>query len=207
MSFRFAVFFLLVLLVAPLSEAKNKKKQVLPDYVLNAETVSVVIEPDAGEPMTKPTANRTAQDNVERELTKWGRFRLVVDAQTADLIIALRTGHASGPTISNSPIDDRPVIIQSGDGNVRVGGQQGHPGDLENPGLGRSVDRSPRISNEIGSSEDMFSVYRGGIEYPLDAPPIWRFMAKGALSGRQIPAIEQFKKAITESEKQRVQKP
>ena len=207
MSTRFAVFFLFVLMIASPSEAKDKKKQVLPDFVLKAETVVVVIEPDAGEPVTNPTANRTAQDNVERQLEKWGRFRLVMDPQVADLIIAVRTGHAAGPTISNSPGDDRPVIIQSGDGNVRVGGQQGRPRDLVNPGIGRSVDRGPRIGNEIGPSEDMFSIYRGGIEYPLDAPPIWRYMAKGALKGPQVPAVEQFKKALTESEKQRAQKP
>jgi hypothetical protein len=207
MSARLTIFFLIVLVVAPLAEAKDKKKQVLPDYVLKAQTVSVVIYADAGEPVTNPTANRTAQDNVEKALMKWGRFRLVMDAQTADLVIAVRMGHAGGPTISNSPIDNRPVIIQPTDGDIRVGGQHGRPPDLNDPGLGRSADRSPRISNEIGPSEDMFAVYRGGIEYPLDAPPVWRYIAKGALSAPQVPAVEQFKKSLTESEKQHPQKP
>jgi hypothetical protein len=53
----------------------------------------------------------------------------------------------------------------------------------------------------------MFEVYLGRIDYPLDAPPIWRFSAKNALNGPQIPAVEQFRKAIEESEKQRQQKP
>jgi hypothetical protein len=43
------MFISLVLLV-PQPDAKNKKKQALPDYVLNAERVLVVIRPDAGEP-------------------------------------------------------------------------------------------------------------------------------------------------------------
>jgi hypothetical protein len=50
-------------------------------------------------------------------------------------------------------------------------------------------------------------VYRGGGEYPLDAPPVWRYIAKGSLDAPQVAAVEQFRKAIEESEKQRQQKP
>jgi hypothetical protein len=53
----------------------------------------------------------------------------------------------------------------------------------------------------------MFEVYLGGIKDPLDAPPIWRYTAKNALDGPQVVAVEQFRKAIEESEKQRQQKP
>ena len=207
MSARMTVFFLALLLVVPLVHAKKKKRQALPDYVLQAQTVLVVIYPDAGEPVTNPTANRTAQDNVEKALMKWGRFRLVMDSQTADLIIAVRKGHGGGPTISNSPIDNRPVIIQPSDGDIRIGGQQGRPPDTTNPGLGGPVDRGPRIGNEIGTSEDTFEVYRGGVEYPLDASPVWRYIAKDALNGPQVPAVEQFRRILTESEKQHQQKP
>ncbi len=207
MSARMTIFFLIVLVVAPLVHAKNKKKQLLPDYVLKAQSVLVVIHPDAGEPLTNPTANRTAQDNVEKALTEWGRFRLVMDAQTADLIIAVRKGHAGGPTVSNSPTDRRPVILQPSDGNIRVGGQQGRPPDLSNPGLDPSADRGPRIGNEVGPSEDTFEVYMGKVEHPLDGAPIWRYMGKGALNGPQIRAVEQFRSAISESEKQHQQKP
>ena len=100
---------------------ENQEKQVLPDYVLKVQTVAVAIQPYAGEPLTNPTANRTAEDNVERALTQWGRFRLVSDAQFADLVIAVRTGHAGGQTVNNSPTDNRPLIIQQGGGNTRVG--------------------------------------------------------------------------------------
>jgi hypothetical protein len=203
MPVRTPVFLLIVLLAAPpLAQPKNKKKQVLPDYVLKAQTVLVVIQPDAGEPVTNPTANRTAQENVEKALTDWGRFRLVMEEQTADLIIAVRKGHASGPTVSGLPTDSRPVIIQPGDGNIRLGGQQGRP-----PGAGGSPDTGPRVGHEMGSSEDTFEVYRGGVESPLDSPPVWRYMAKDALSGPRVPAVEQFRKMVAESEKQQQQKP
>ena len=204
---RMPIFFLVVFVLAPLAVAKNKKKQVLPDYVLKAQTVVVVIHPDAGEPLKNPTANRTAQDDVEKALMKWGRFKLVMDARTADLVVAVRKGHAGGPTISDSPTDNPPVIYQPSGGDTRAGGQHGRPPDLSNPGLGGAADRGPRIGNEIGSSDDTFEVYRGGVDYPLDAAPVWRYMAKGALNEPPVAAVEQFRKAIDESEKQRQQKP
>src|SRR5580704_17133371 len=89
----------LVLLAISLSPsaAKDKKKQQLPNVVLNAQRVFVVIHPDAGESLTDPRANRTAQDEVERAISKWGRFNLVMGPETADLVIAVRKGHAGGP--------------------------------------------------------------------------------------------------------------
>src|SRR5258707_10168937 len=130
MSVRVPVISLLLLFSISISiypaQAKNKRKQPLPDVVLNAQRMFVVIRPDAGEPLTNPRANRTAQDEVERAISKWGRFDLVMDASTADLIVAVRKGHAGGPTISNSPADNRPVIFQPGGepgAGVRLGGQ------------------------------------------------------------------------------------
>jgi hypothetical protein len=95
---------------------------------------------------------------VEKAIMNWGRFRLVMDAQTADLVIAVRKGHAGGPTVRNSPADNRPDIVQPSDGNIRIGGQQGRPPDVTNPGLGGSADRGPRIGNEIGPSDDTLEV-------------------------------------------------
>jgi hypothetical protein len=200
--------FLALLLLFPQAGAKNKKKQVLPDFVLKAQTVAVVIRPDAGEPVTNPLANRTARDNVKNAMTKWGRFRLVTDAQTADLIVAVRKGHASGPAIGNSPADDQPIIYQPSGGDVLGAGQHGRSPDLTNPGLGRNpADRGPHITDEMGPSEDSFEVYMGGGDFPLDAPPIWRYMARGALNTPQVTAVEQFKNAINQSEQHRQQKP
>jgi len=204
---RMTIVSLIVLLLVPLAPAKDKKKQELPDYVLKAETVAVVIRPDAGEPVTNPMANRTAEDNVERALSQWGRFRLVSDAQFADLVIAVRKGHAGGQTINNSPIDNRPVTIQSGGGDTRAGAQQGRPSDLSSP-VGPGGQRMPQVGNEVGPAEDVFEVYISGrdVEHPLDAAPIWRYMGKNALDGPQVKAVEQFKNAITESEKVSQQK-
>ena len=200
------VCLLLVLFSIHPAEAKNKKKQQLPDIVLNAQRVLVVIRPDAGEPLIDPMANRTARAEVESALSKWGKFEVVMDGQMSDLIVAVRKGHAGGPAISNSPLDNRPVIFEPGEGNARIGGSPSRPPDLTNPGLG-PADRQPRINSQIGPSDDTFEVYLGNVEYPLDAPPIWRYSARDALNGPQVAAVEQFRKAVDESEKQRQHKP
>jgi hypothetical protein len=188
--------------VVPLAAAKNK--QVLPDYVLQAQTVAVVLMPDAGESVTDPAANRTAELNVEKAILQWGRYRLIPDALTADLIVAVRKGHAGGPAISSAPIDTRPVILQPSPGTIYAGGQKGPPPDLTQqdprpPG--------PTISHEAGTPEDTFELFRGGVEYPLDAAPMWRYIAKDALDAPEVRAVEQFRKAVADSEKQQKQKP
>jgi hypothetical protein len=69
------------------------------------------------------------------------------------------------------------------------------------------VNRGPQLGNQISSSDDTFEVYMGRGEYPLDAPPLWRYVAKDSLNAPQVDAVEQFRKAIEESEKQRQGKP
>jgi hypothetical protein len=203
MSARSTLIGFVVLALVPFAAAKNR--QVLPDYVLQAQTVAVVIQPDAGEPVTHPTANRTAEENVEKALLQWGRYRLVTDAEFADLVIAVRKGHAGGPIIANSPTDNRPLTIESAGPTTRAGVQQGRPSDLTTPLPGEPA--GPRPANEIGSAEDSFEVYRGRVQYPLDAAPLWRYRAKDALDAPQVRAVEEFHKVITESEKAQKQKP
>jgi hypothetical protein len=209
MPSRISVVLVFLLLLASQIDAKNKKKQLLPDDVLRAQRVMVVIHPDASEALTNPMANRSAQDAVERAIAKWGRFNLAVDPQTADLIIAVRKGNKSGPVISHSPADDRPVIYQPGVPEARVGQPQqpGRRPDLTEPLPGAPGDRGPQLGSQMGSSDDTFEVYRGGGEYPLDAAPVWRYIAKGSLDAPQVDAVEQFRKAIEESEKQSQHKP
>jgi len=208
MSRRISIVFLFLLLLSVLPiQAKNKKKQLLPEDVLRAQTVLVVIHPDAGEAVTTPLANRNAQDEVEKAITKWGRFNLVMDPQIADLIIAVRKGNKSGPIISHSPADNRPVIFQPGVGDARIGQQQGRPPDLSQPMPGDMGNRGPQLGSQVISSDDTFEVYRGRIEYPLDTSPVWRYIAKDSLNAPQVQAVEQFRKVIEESEKQSQHKP
>ena len=203
MSARLTLIYLIVLASASFAFARNKQE--LPSYVLQAHTVAVMIQPDAGEPVANPTLNRTAQENVEKALSQWGRFQLVTDAQFADIVIAVRKGHASGPTIANSPTDNRPITIQPGAGNTRVGVQQGPPSDLTYPLPGQPTGTQP--GGEIGGTADSFEVYQGKVQYPLDAAPFWRYRGNDALDEPQVRAVEEFRKAVAESEKAQKHKP
>jgi hypothetical protein len=206
---RMSVLLSVALLLAPFTSAKDKNKAILSAEVLRAQTALVVINPEAGEPLMDPSANRRAQEDVEKSLMKWGRFRMVMEPQTADLVIAVRkgTGRAASPTIRGGPIDNRPVILEpTENGDVRIGAQHRHPPNLTPPGMGAPQDTGPRLGNEVGPSEDTLEVYRGGVESPLDSAPVWRYMAKDALRSPVVPAVDQFRKAVDEAEKAATQK-
>jgi hypothetical protein len=81
--------------------AKKKEKQVPPDAVLRAQTVFVMIDPDAKEPLAEPNANLKAQKAVEEALMKWGKFRLALDTGTADIVISVQKGNRKGGIANN----------------------------------------------------------------------------------------------------------
>ena len=56
----------ILVLSTSLVSAGGDKKPVLPAYVLSAETVFVLIDPDAGTSPTAPMANQKARDDVEK---------------------------------------------------------------------------------------------------------------------------------------------
>jgi len=198
----FSLILLATLLAVP-ANAKDKKKSSLPEYVLRASSVLVVVSPGAGEPVDNPMANATARENVEKALMQWGRLRLVMDGQESDLVIAVRTGSGKmmQPTIKGGPIDNRPGVAQGTDSSIRIGAQQGHPAGDPGAGPQNGPQNSPHISNEVGPSNDMFEVYRGGVPDPLDSPAVWRYIAKDCLRAPNVSAVEEFRKAMAEAEK------
>lgn len=197
----------LLLIAFAAAKDKDKKKAVLPEDVVRAQTVRVVIDPEAGEPLDQPMANSTARDNVEKALMEWGRFRLVMDGQESDLVIAVRTGSGQSvrPTMKGGPIDQRPGVAQSTDSSIRIGGQRGQP-NMGDPNS-YPQNQGPHMSNEIGPGEDIFAVYRGTGD-PLNSPPVWRMIRKDCLrpTGSQVPAVEEFRKVMVEAEKPKVPK-
>ena len=207
MFLRMRALLLLPLVFVSLPAAGNKKKVVLPPYVLNARTVVVLIDPDSGTSMDAPLANKTAQEDVEKALMKWGRFTPVLDTQTADLVITVRKGSGKivQPTIGGQPTNDRPIIVQQTDNTIRIGGQKGRQVGSTDP-QPQDTRATPRM--EVGPSEDMFVVYEG---HPRGAfnqqTPAWRYLAKNALHSPDVPAVAEFRKLIDEAEKQQKSKP
>jgi hypothetical protein len=53
----------------------------------------------------------------------------------------------------------------------------------------------------------MFVVYRGKRDNALDGPPVWRYSEKDALRTPDVPAVDAFRKAIVEAEKQKASTP
>jgi hypothetical protein len=200
-----------IILSSALAPAKDKNRAVLPADVLHARTVLVVVDPTAGVDVRDPNANRLARANVEKALDQWGRFTLVEQGLTAELVITVRkgTGKLIQPTIGGTPINGTPPV--SGDSTstptqstsrtgVRWG--RGIPNDPSNAGTQPST---PEPQIEAGSPQDTFVVYRGSTDpdrSPLDAPPVSRYSAKDALASPSVPAVEVFRKLIAESEKQ-----
>lgn len=207
MLVRMRILLLLVLVCTSLAIAGNKKKILLPAYVLKARTVLVLIDPTAGISMTSPLANKTAQEDVEKALMKWGRLSPVMDTLTADLVITVRkgSGRIVQPTIGGTPTNDRPVIVQPTDGVIRIGGQKGRSPDT--PAQPLPQDTRPSPQTEVGPSEDMFVVYEGHVDGPLERAPVWRYMNKNALRSPDVPAVAEFRKIIEEAEKQQKGKP
>ena len=207
----------LILLVFSLSLAVAKKKPQVPKFVLDAHTVCVIIDPDAGTSLSDPLGNKTAQDEVEKALMKWGRFQLVQEPGRADLVIVIRKG-ANKPvdrTIGNLPTNDRPVTVQQTDNAIRIGGQQGRaPGS---PSQTMPQDTRTEQQTEVGTAvaEDSFIVYGPGIAtdessgsdrtFPAGRNVGYRLMGKNLLKSPEIQAVSDFHKAIDETEKQNQQ--
>jgi hypothetical protein len=199
---RLSLLLSLVLLFACFAPANTKKKDALPAEVLEAQTVVVLVDPDAGMSTSAPLANRTAQEDVEKALAKWGRLRLVlIGGNNADLVITVRKGNGKvvQPTVSGEPTNDRPVVVPS-DNGIHVGVQQGRPPDSTQA---PPADTSPRLGGEVGPTEDTFLVYRGGSgSPPLERAPVWRYVSKNALHSPDVPAVGEFRKAIEAALKQ-----
>jgi hypothetical protein len=186
---------------------KDKKKVILPKDVLDAGTVLVVVDPDAGIAVEAPNANRTAQQDVEKALMNWGRFTLASDVSTADLIISVRKGNGkvAQPTIGGVPANNRPVIFEPSDSGGTFGGHRGNPTQAGDPTGAQPQNPHPQV--EIAPVQDMFAVYRGRRDNALDAPAVWRYNAKDALRSPDVPAVDVFRNLIKEAEKQQSSTP
>jgi hypothetical protein len=189
--------------------ASAKKKAILPADVLRARTVLVIVDPAAGVDVRDPNANRAARADVEKALDQWGRFTLVQEGLTADLVIMVRKGNGKliQPTIGGTPVNETPPVNggttssptqSTARGSVRWG--SGIPNDPSNAGPS-----TPAPQLEAGSPQDMFVVYRGSTDpnwSPLDAPSVWRYSGKDVLASPSVPAVEAFRKLVAESERE-----
>jgi hypothetical protein len=207
----------LLLLVPSLTLAKDKKnKTILPPYVLQARTVAVIIDPEAGVSLDDPRANEMAQRDVETALLNWGRYQPILSRREADLIIVVRrgTGKLASGTIRDPRQGNQPGVIEPTDSGIRIGVQHGreypasgqpgsYPGDASD-GQERRMDQRPHPQATVGGAEDSFIVYQGQMqgrtEAPLESVPAWRYEEKNALKPHTVPAVDEFRKAVEAGE-------
>jgi hypothetical protein len=194
-----------------LTPALAKEKPTLPAYFLRARTVAVLIDPAAGISLEDSNANQTAQHDVETALLKWGRFIPVISPVDADLIIVVRKGHGklADATISDPRQNSRVGAASRTDGAISIGAQHGTPppntAGAHDPNLDGNSTAQPQA--EIGNTDDSFQVFEGKTEEnPTDAPAGWRWIRKNGLHPHDVPAVDEFRKAIEEAEKQAAQK-
>ncbi len=201
--------FLLTAVIPGTARNKDKKKLLLPDDVLQARSVLVTVDPEDGVSLTHPNDNPIARQDVENAIMRWGRFNLVMDARSADLILLVHRGRGKmvEPIVRGGPQDDRPVIAEStsdADGETtRIGVQHGNrQEDLPDP----DANTGPHVGEQIGATQDMLTVYRGGPDSvgenggPIGGAPVWRYIAKDALHSPDVPAVGEFRKAIEAAE-------
>lgn len=198
---RHGLFLLLVTLLTGSAVAKDKNS--LPDWVLEAHTVRVVVSPDASDSLNHPMANSDAQQAVQRALADWGRFTLA-EGQETDLVISVRAGgKVVSSTLETGPADTREEV-RPGDGNVRIFGQQGRSPAIADPTADPKRTK-PHLGKQIGRVDDVFEVFRGGVAYSAKSAPIWQYAAKDALKAPNVAAVEQFRKAVAAAERHRAQ--
>jgi hypothetical protein len=184
-----------VCLLATLGFAKDKKKNILPTYVLRAQTVAIIIDPNAGFTVDDPQANRVAQRDVEAALLNWGRYNPILQTNDADLIVVVRKGNGRivNDTIHDPRQNNRPGSVIPADNGASISGQHGTHTN--------QPDQEATPQMEIGQTDDSFVVYEGGGDRPLDRAPVWRYVAKDGLLTPAVPAVEAFRKAVADADK------
>jgi hypothetical protein len=207
-----SALFTLSLLLTTFGFAKDKPKNTLPFYVLHARTVAVIVDPEAGVSIEDPQANQVAQKDVEKALLSWGRFEPVLSTQSADLIIVVHRGHGrlAEQTISDPRQNSRPGMINTTDNSATIGVQHGQPPNQANqPNVynPESAQETVHPQTEIGTPDDSFTVFQGGVQSHLDGSPAWRYVAKDGLRPHSVPAVEQFRKALAEADKAAAKNP
>jgi hypothetical protein len=177
-----SLFVLAAVLFAATLFAKDKKpKQEIPDEILNARYVAVIVFNESNQ-LVKQADDLRAIGDVEQALRKWGRYAITLNVRDADFVIAIRKGRMAEARIG-VPSVNRPGISTET--------EIAPPGDMF------AVYRKAFDGvNQRQTPPD-----------PRDAPPVWRIMQDGILDPPVVSAVLKFKKAVEDSEKVRAARP
>jgi hypothetical protein len=193
-SLKLTVFLLLLLPMLAMAQKKEKKPK-LPEALDQAHLVFV--EAVDGEEF-KPgldTADRLAIADLRDALQSWGRYKLTVEREKADLIFVVRKGRPAedraGVDIDGSgahPIGDP----QGGPQGGQMGGQPGGQMGSQFPGQQRQRDTDMGVGGEAGSEDDMLKVCQLNVNGKL-SNPLWIRTFKYGLDAPRLTLLAQFK--------------
>jgi hypothetical protein len=189
---RALLLLIVVALVLPGLAQKKKKegKRELPDQVLAAQFIYVTGWHGDDHDWRTPSEERSAIVRVQRAVQTWGRYRLVYYPDQADIMMVVKPGHLG--------------VVQGGV-HVGLGGPE-YPTPRVGGGAGGTADANPNglgIGAEGGSPDDYLMISLQPSYQPVEASYIWKTNAKGGLDPGKIKLLEDFKRAVEESEKAR----
>lgn len=199
------------LLLTSLAGAQQKPiSQTYRRDIVEARTIAVVAFPAAA--VQDSQENQRARLEVETALQRWGKYLVVSQADSPDLIMVVRKGHAVASTIDGGTTGLPPVILDPNGSGTNIGVHRGQYPPLSRPGPS-GAGPPPSLGAEVGSAEDLLDVYLGSTplpgdtrnptQYPLDEPPAWSYAAKDALKSPKLEAVAQFQKAVEAAEKKK----
>jgi len=215
MVLRWTVVMVALGAMLPASAREKDNTRMMPPYILRARTVAILIDPAAAVSLRDPNGNQTARKDVETALLKWGRFEPILDARDADLVILIRKGRsAADVAVPDTRQNRRGGMVDPWEDGIAVGVQRGTVPN--GPPAGRSAGQpattpddptGDRPVKQDGTPVDVFQVFDGRSDDPLNGVPGWSYVKKDALHAHDVPAVEEFRKAIDAAEKQAGQAP
>lgn len=166
---------LLLLVVVPLSMAKDKQQQ-LPGLVVHAKYVFITTyNGDRFDPNAYPDDRQAARD-VRDAIQHWGRYIPVERAQDADLILLVRKGRIA---------EARP--------GVRI-----HAGSRPNPNVDPTQNPNstlgPEVRVDAGDPLDMLAVYDAS--QGIDSAPLWRGRLQDGLNPPAMRLVQDFRSKV-----------